>query len=241
MIEQYPQLIAALTAGLLGSAHCFAMCSGISGLIAVNSSVNALSTQLPLAVAYNAGRVISYALLGAIVAAFGAAIFSSIPGAATPVRIVGGLVIILVGLQIAFDIKLLAPLEQAGSVLWAKIAPAAKRLVPVRSLPAALALGLLWGWLPCGLVYSMLLLAAASGNAADGALVMTFFGLGTLPAMILTGVGTLQLSRLTRNSSVRTAAGLLLIVLGALTLAAPIRGLFYNSDNHYHSPRIQSR
>jgi sulfite exporter TauE/SafE len=234
-------LIAALTAGLLGSAHCFAMCSGISGLIAVNSSVNALSTQLPLAVAYNAGRVISYALLGAIVAAFGAAIFSSIPGAATPVRIVGGLVIILVGLQIAFDIKLLSPLEQAGSVLWAKIAPAAKRLVPVRSMPAALALGLLWGWLPCGLVYSVLLIAAASGNAADGALTMTFFGIGTLPAMILTGVGSLKLSQLTRKSGIRTAAGLLLLALGMLTIASPLSDLFTDTDNHSHAARIQTR
>ncbi len=241
MIDQYPQLIAALTAGLLGSAHCFAMCSGISGLIAVNSSVNALSTQLPLAVAYNTGRVISYAFLGAIVAALGAAVFSNIPSAVGPVRIIGGLIIVLLGVQIAFDVRLLGPLEQAGSALWKKIAPAAKLLVPVRSILGALALGLLWGWLPCGLVYSMLLLAAASGSATDGALVMTFFGLGTLPAMILTGVGTLQLSRLTRNSSVRSAAGLLLIVLGALTLAAPIRGLFYDSDNHSHPPRIQSR
>lgn len=223
MIEFVPLAGAALLAGLFGSAHCLAMCAGISGMISINAGVRALSTQLPLAIAYNLGRVASYALLGAVVAGFGDIAVAALPALAGPIRFVTGAIIVLIGLQLAFDLRLLAPVERAGLGLWKRIAPLARPLVPVVSVPRALALGLLWGFIPCGLVYSVLLLAATSANPAGGAMTMLAFGIGTMPAMVATGVGAYSLSRITGNR--RRAVGLLIVVLGLATLALPVAKL----------------
>ena len=238
MIEIAP-LAAAVVAGLLGSAHCLGMCAGISGMFAVNAGARALATQLPLAVVYNVGRVLSYAVLGAAVAAFGEAVVAVMPFIAGPVRLLGGLLIILVGLQIAFDWRLLAPVENAGLTLWSRIAPVAGRLLPVTTAPRAVALGLLWGLIPCGLVYSMLLVAASSANPVTGAAIMLSFGAGTLPAMLLTGLGALSLSRFAMRA--KTTAGLLVVGIGILTVAAPLASLLDAGDGamRHHSGLIQ--
>ena len=231
MIDVTP-LAAALVAGFLGSAHCLGMCSGISGMIAVKAGQRALSASLALAIAYNLGRLLSYAGLGAVVAAFGDAMVAAIPAIAGPVRLIGGALIILVGLQIAFNLRLLSPLEQAGLSLWTRIAPAAGKLLPANTLPRALGLGLLWGFIPCGLVYSVLLIAAASAEPLQGASIMFAFGLGTSPAMLATGLGALSLSRFAEK--LRPAAGLLVIAIGILTIAFPLSGLMGGSEHAMH-------
>ncbi len=224
MTELLPALTAALLAGLLGSAHCLGMCAGISGLFAVNSSVVTMRSQLPMALTYNLGRVLSYALLGVIVGVFGSVIVKASPTIASSVRILSGVVIILVGLKVAFDLRALNPIERMGATLWARIAPVAQQLVPVTSLPRALGLGLVWGWLPCGLVYSVLLIAASSAAPIDGAMIMFAFGFGTMPAMVMTGLGAAQLSQLMRRRRTRIGLGLLIVLLGALTIAMPLIG-----------------
>ncbi len=229
MIELLPILGAALLAGLLGSAHCLGMCGGISGMIAVNAGVTALSTQLPLAIAYNLGRITSYAVLGAIIGGLGQAAIMTVPAIAAPIRLASGAIIVLVGLQLVFDWRLLAPLERSGAVLWQRIAPLAKRLLPVSTLPRAFGLGLLWGWMPCGLVYSALLIAATTASSAGGALTMSVFGLGTMPAMVMTGIGAFRLSQTLGNA--RRAAGFLLIVIGLITLAMPIENMLIGGGN----------
>jgi sulfite exporter TauE/SafE len=222
MNELLPALSAAALAGLLGSAHCLGMCAGISGLFAVNASVAGLRNEVPFALTYNVGRVISYVVLGIVVAAFGSVVVKASPNVASGVRLLSGIVIILVGLKVAFDLKLLAVVERMGATLWSRIAPAAKGLVPVTSLPRALGLGLIWGWLPCGLVYSVLLIAATSANIAHGAMIMAAFGLGTMPAMVMTGLGAAKLSNLMRRKSARVGLGLLIVVMGLLTIAMPV-------------------
>jgi sulfite exporter TauE/SafE len=218
-----PLLGAAFITGLLGSAHCLGMCGGISGLFAVNATSASLRRDLPMAITYNAGRVLSYAVLGATVALVGQTIVGAIPRLTAPVRLLSGLLIVLVGLQVAFNWRALAPIEKAGAGLWRRVAPAARGLLPVTSAPRALGLGLLWGWLPCGLVYSVLLLAATSANAITGGLVMLAFGLGTMPAMIATGLSASKLSAY--MSRRRLGAGLLIVVLGLATLAMPVMKL----------------
>ncbi|MDH3611667.1 MAG: sulfite exporter TauE/SafE family protein [Gammaproteobacteria bacterium] len=222
MTELLPSLSAALLAGLLGSAHCLGMCAGISGLFAVNSGVATLRNELPFALTYNLGRVMSYAVLGIIVGSFGSVVIKASPAIAASVRILSGVIIILVGLKVAFDLRLLNPIERMGSTLWSRIAPAAQRLVPVTSMPRALGLGLVWGWLPCGLVYSVLLIAATSAAPVDGAAIMIAFGIGTMPAMVMTGLGAAQMSQLMRRRGTRVGLGLLIVVLGALTIALPL-------------------
>jgi len=230
--EALPLLAAAFVMGLLGSAHCFGMCAGLSGLFAVNASVASLRAQMPLAVAYNGGRVLSYAFLGVMVAMLGQTIVGTIPNIAAPVRFASGLLIVVVGLQVAFGWRFLAPVEKAGGQLWTRIAPAAKGLLPVTSTPKALGLGLLWGWLPCGLVYSVLLLAATTANALHGGLVMIAFGIGTMPAMIMTGISASRLAQF--MSRKRLGAGLLIVLIGALTLAMPVMKFAAGADNATH-------
>jgi len=223
--ELYPLLTAALLAGLLGSAHCLGMCAGISGLFSVNNSVASLRTQVPFALTYNLGRVISYAVLGLIVAAFGSVVVKASPGLAGAIRLLSGAIIILVGLKVAFDLRLLNIIERMGAGLWAKMAPVAQKLVPVTSLPRALGLGLVWGWLPCGLVYSVLMIAASSTQPLHGVAIMVAFGIGTVPAMALSGLGAARLSELMRRRSTRLGMGLLIVVLGLLTIAMPLTSL----------------
>jgi sulfite exporter TauE/SafE len=232
MTELIPALSAALLAGLLGSAHCLGMCAGISGLFAVNSSVATMRNELTYALTYNLGRILSYSLLGLIVGAFGSVIIKASPAVAGGVRMLSGIVIILVGLKVAFDLRFLNAIERMGSTLWSRIAPAAKNLVPVTSLPRALGLGFVWGWLPCGLVYSVLLIAATSADVASGAVIMLAFGLGTMPAMVMTGLGAARLSELMRRRGTRLGLGLLIVVLGALTIAMPVTAWLLPEPHH---------
>jgi len=230
--ESWPLLAAAFVTGFLGSAHCFGMCAGISGLFAINAEVQSLKQQLPQAIAYNTGRVLTYALLGLLVAALGKTAVSSIPDLAAPVRLASGLLIVLIGLQLAFNWRILAPLETAGSKIWRRIAPAAQGLVPVRTTTQALGLGLIWGWLPCGLVYSVLLLAATTAEPVHGGLVMIAFGLGTMPAMIATGVSASKLAQF--MSRKRLGTGLLIVLLGLATIAMPVMKLTGTQDHPGH-------
>jgi len=233
MTELWPVLATAFVTGFLGSAHCFGMCGGISGLFAINVSVASLKTQVPKAFAYNIGRILSYAFLGVAVAVIGKTLVSGIPDIAAPVRFASGVLIILVGLQLAFGWRILSPLESAGAKLWNRIAPAAKGLVPVETTTQALGLGLIWGWLPCGLVYSVLLLAATTAEPMSGGLVMVSFGLGTMPAMIATGLSASKLAQF--MSGKRLGAGVLIILLGLATIAMPVMKFTASSEQMQHS------
>jgi sulfite exporter TauE/SafE len=232
--DLFAALATAFLAGLVGSAHCLGMCGGISGLFALHSSVRGLHRQLPMALVYNAGRLASYALLGFAVAAAGSRFAALTPALGKPVRLVAGAVIVLIGLQIAFNFRALGFLERMGAAAWSRVSPLAGRLLPVNSLPRALGLGLLWGLVPCGLVYSMLLVAATSGHAVDGALVMLAFGIGTTPAMLLTGLGAARLAQLMQDRRTRLGAGLLIVMLGILTLLMPITALLSPGPHSHH-------
>ena len=235
MTDLWPQLTAAFVTGLLGSAHCVGMCGGISGLFAVNAAVRSLKTQAPKAIAYNVGRILTYAILGVVVALLGKTMVDSIPKLAAPVRLASGLLIILIGLQLAFNWRLLTPLENAGAKLWRTVAPTAKGLLPVESAGQALGLGLIWGLLPCGLVYSVLLLAASTADPVGGSLVMLAFGLGTMPAMIATGLSASKLSQFTSRN--RVGAGLLIVLIGIATIAMPVMKLTGSQDQSMHQHR----
>lgn len=215
MISAEAGLVAALVAGLVGSVHCFGMCGGIAGALGMAGGGRA-----SFAAAYSAGRIASYAVAGAIAGALGAGLAGA-AGLGPSLRLVMGIVLMLLGLQVAINLRLLAPLEAAGARLWRGLAPIARRFIPPRHAGQALALGALWGWLPCGLVYGMLAAAAGSGSALGGAAFMAVFGLGTAPAMIgLTWASGRSGTFLTARR--RRALGWLLVVFGAWTAATPL-------------------
>ncbi len=191
--------LAAFTAGLLGGVHCAAMCGGISCLLGGHGPDNA-APRRNFILAYNAGRVLSYTLAGVLAGTAGQAglmLRGSMP-LQQMFMFAAALSLCLLALYLAGVTPLVRSLEAAGAVLWRHVQPLTKRVLPVDSLAKALGLGMVWGWLPCGMVYAVLLLALSTGDALHSGLVMLAFGLGTLPNMLLLG-GLIRRMQGTRN------------------------------------------
>lgn len=214
-----PLLISALILGLLGGGHCLGMCGGLMGALTLAIPPEQRGRRLQLLLAYNLGRILSYATAGLLFGLAGWAVASS--PAAMLLRIVAGLLLISMGLYLGGWWSGLTRIEALGRGLWRHIQPVASRLLPVSSLPRALLLGALWGWLPCGLVYSTLLWAASQGDALESGLLMLAFGLGTWPVLLATGMAAERLTALLRRRGVRMAGGLLVILFGLWTLPGP--------------------
>ncbi|AXM98651.1 sulfite exporter TauE/SafE family protein [Pseudomonas plecoglossicida] len=218
-----PDLLAllgsALVLGLLGGGHCLGMCGGLMGALTLAIPPEQRGRRARLLLAYNLGRILSYACAGLLLGLAGWAVASS--PAALALRVVAALLLIAMGLYLAGWWSGLTRIEALGRGLWRHVQPVASRLLPVSSLPRALLLGALWGWLPCGLVYSTLLWAASQGNAGYSAALMLAFGVGTLPVLVATGLAAERVNRLLRRRSVRMAGGLLVILFGMWTLPGP--------------------
>ncbi len=237
----------AFITGLASSLHCLGMCGGaISALmltakprtsranivtfpIALLSSARpvavlpaAAKTNLPLVLAFNGGRILSYGVAGAVAGTLGSGAGALLLSDAMPLRLAlflfANIIMLLTGLYIAGWTTGLAPLERAGQYLWRHISPLASKFLPVETCPQAALLGGLWGWIPCGLVYAMLVVALASGSAVNGAATMIAFGLGTLPAMTAAGMLSAQMKTRLRDKRLRIAAGLVVIVMALLGL-----------------------
>ncbi|WP_439888729.1 sulfite exporter TauE/SafE family protein [Pseudomonas sp. MBLB4123] len=219
MTELAPQLLSALILGLLGGGHCLGMCGGLMGALTLAIPAEHRARRLRLLLGYNLGRILSYALAGLLLGLAGWALASS--PAALGLRVLAALLLIAMGLYLAGWWSGLTRIEALGGGLWRHIQPLTRRLMPVTDLPKALVLGALWGWLPCGLVYSTLLWAASQGDALDSAALMLAFGLGTLPVLLASGLAAERLTALLRRRGVRTAGGLLVILFGLWTLPGP--------------------
>lgn len=206
--------------GLMSSTHCLGMCGGIAGML--NYSLAADIRERPrrlllFNLGYNGGRLGSYTLAGAALAA-GGGLLAGFAGAVSPLlmSLLGTLFLAAVGLYIAGLFPRFARVEALGRPVWRRLEPLGRRLLPVRSLPQAVAFGLIWGWLPCGLVYSALLYSLATGSAAQGALFMLFFGLGTLPMLLTAGIMASRVVVFLGRPTWRRVAGLSIVALSPL-------------------------
>lgn len=202
-------LLSAFLIGIAGSVHCVGMCGGIVG--AFSFAIPKQQSDTLYLLAYNLGRISSYALAGAITGVLGAYFSSSSTYGLSVLNIISAIMLILLGLYIGGWWKVLTHLERAGSVLWQYVSPIGRRLIPFRSPFYAIPYGMIWGWLPCGLVYSTLSWSLASGSAYQGAMVMLCFGLGTLPAMLLLGTSASQIRPFLTKSYVRQTIALILL------------------------------
>ena len=203
--------LALFLVGLLGGTHCVGMCGGIVGALSMGGA-----PRLSLHLAYNAGRITSYAVAGGLVGALGGA--SLALAGQLPLRIalylLANLMLIALGLYLMGLTRALAFSERLGQNLWRRIQPSTRRFLPAHSITQAFPLGLLWGWLPCGLVYSALATALTAGSASKGALLMLAFGLGTLPNLLLAGFLLARLRHWVQQLAVRVVAGLLVAAFG---------------------------
>ena len=219
MLELAPLLVSAVILGLLGGGHCLGMCGGLMGALTLAIPPEQRGKRLQLLLAYNLGRVFSYALAGFAVGLAGWAVAGS--KAELVMRTLAALLLIAMGLYLAGWWSGLTHIEALGRGLWRHIQPLTRRFMPVSSVPRALMLGGLWGWLPCGLVYSTLLWASSQGSAVNSALLMLAFGLGTWPVLLATGLAAERITALLRKRGTRMAGGLLVILFGIWTLPGP--------------------
>ena len=244
MIVTVSGLLPVFVVGLLGSVHCAGMCGGIVGALSVASpSGRAVPVAVPVVahvvpsrpagpalasvLAYNLGRIGSYMLAGALAgsAGQGARALARLPDLQAGGYWMANLMLVLLGLYLMDAWRGLARLEQAGQLVWRHVRPLLRRLQPFDGPGRMLAAGALWGWLPCGMVYSVLVTAMLSGSTAGGALLMLAFGLGTLPMLLGLGLLGARLRACLRVRGVRVACGALVLGFGLLGLARAAGGL----------------
>lgn len=213
-------LAAALLAGIAASGHCLGMCGGIAGALAMRRPDATFASKLGLALAYNLSRITSYAVAGAIAGLLGRTLLKAVDVAPLSIafRVVAGLIMLAAAARLLFGWRLLDPIESAGAGVWRRVAPWAGRQGRSGGLGGAVGLGLAWGWLPCGMTYSMLLLAATTASVPNGAAVMLAFGLGTLPSMVGATVAFERIARsVSSRATLRNVAGILLLAFGLWT------------------------
>ena len=224
--------LAAFSMGLFGSPHCLGMCGGIVTAFGLSMQHVSDSKKNGLILTYHLGRLISYSLLGLIASLVGVAIFQSIMSNSAP-RIVLGAVLVLIGLAM-LGLPLFNQLEKVGMRFWQSLAPIRKKVFPIDSFGKALFAGLLWGFLPCGVVYGALMMAIAGNNITTGAALMFVFGLGTMPMLIATQktVGMLQSN--IKHFRLRQINGVIMLLSGLAVIFIPMM-MHHNHNQGSHS------
>jgi sulfite exporter TauE/SafE len=218
------------------------MCGGIIGALSLSlpDSLRQQRTKHLLFISlYNIGRIISYSFAGLVVGTIGAgaSAYTDMSGGPSILRYTGVVLMIAIGLYLAGWLPQLSRVERIGLPIWRVLEPIGRRMVPVTTMPKALAYGLVWGWLPCGMVYFVLVWALTSGSAAQGAMTMAAFGLGTLPSLLGAGLAVSSLKRFTQSKTTRQLVGVLVIMMAIGSLLMPMGGHKHGhagSDQHAH-------
>lgn len=226
-------LVTAFLLGLFSSAHCIAMCGSVIGALTLTLPPEIREQQrkmLPYVLNYNIGRILSYGMAGGIVGLLASPLaeFNGLD----VLRYLSVIVMILMGLYLAGWFPKFAHAEKMGAPIWRKLQPIGQKLLPVRSFKQAFLLGAVWGWLPCGLVYAGLAVAATTADPLYAAAVMLAFGLGTLPAVMGAGMFAGMLASLARKPLFRQAAGVLIIIMALLLLLWPHDHHSHNAADH---------
>jgi uncharacterized protein len=217
--------LVAFAMGLFSSMHCIGMCGSIIGTLTLSLSPDIRNNKarlLPFVFNYNLGRVTSYTIAGGLAGIVGVLMimpFGELHGHRI-LQLLSALIMMSAGLYIAGWFPRFAYIEKIGTRFWKKIEPFGRKLIPVKTHTQAYLFGMVWGWLPCGLVYTALAVAATAGDVSKSALTMLAFGFGTLPAVMGVGIMTSVLTRLSRTQRFKQIIGLFMIIL-ALLAALP--------------------
>ena len=215
-------VFAALLLGLLASGHCVLMCGGITAALGIATARDAQGRpRRQLLFGYQLGRILSYTLAGLLIGTVGGALIAvlDVEYVRLGLRIAGAAALLLAALVMLGLVR--DPGSRFGKRLWPRLAPLGRRLLPVTTLPRAIAFGTIWGWMPCGFVYTILLVAALSAQPWYAAATMAAFGLGTLPAMLATSWAAPRFATWVNRRAVRRSAGAVLLASAILTLIAP--------------------
>ena len=212
-------LVSAFLMGLIGSTHCIGMCGGIISTLSTNFAGHSNTQSFLIQLFYNVGRISSYSLIGFLIGIFSSNLMVLLPDPHAFSMQVSGLFFILLGLYISQLLNSFKYLEGLGQKLWVRIEPFGRKYLPAQNPLDAWKLGLVWGWLPCGLVYSALALAMTQLNPLNAALTMLAFGLGTLPTLLLIGHFARNLQTMLQQKSIRMLLGLILTVYGIMQVS----------------------
>jgi len=213
---------AALILGIAASGHCLVMCGGISSALGLASARSPDGApRVPLIVAYQIGRIVSYAIAGALAGGVVGFVVDwlDMDAVRRGLRALSAVALVAAAL-VAFG-ALRDPGSRVGQLLWRRIAPIGRRLLPVTSAARALGFGMVWGWMPCGFAYTVILIAALEQDALRAAGTMLAFGMGTAPTMIALAYGARRAANFAAGGTARRVAGTVLICSAALTLLAP--------------------
>ncbi len=211
------QILSAFIIGLLGGSHCVVMCGGIVSAISLPSSN---TSPFVRSLFYNLGRISSYTFIGALFGGIGYALgfLGDIKTIQLGLSLFSAIILILMGLYITGWLNWLVKIELLGKRIWQKIEPLGRRWIPIEHHHQAYLVGAIWGWLPCGLVYSVLIWSLSAGSAINGALLMLAFGLGTLPNLLAMGWFSQTLTGLLHKQWVKQVAGLVIIAFALVQL-----------------------
>jgi sulfite exporter TauE/SafE len=237
----WPMLASAALVGLAGGVHCVGMCGGIVAALAGATGQRQPGMRLHLA--YSVGRILSYGVAGALAGGAGG-VLGWAGSAALGARgsmvgqslfmLAASLMLIMLGLYLSGLAPAVRHLESLGAGLWRRLQPLARPLLPAATPVRAAALGAIWGFLPCGLVYAMLVTAMATGSPALGAAVLVAFGLGTLPNLLAVGLWLSRFRAIVRAPRARLVAGAAVCMFGLYGLVLFGQGLASGGNPHAH-------
>jgi len=215
--------LTAFIIGLMGGVHCIGMCGGIVSALSFSQSQLPNQTRLSvfsLLLSYNLGRLFSYTIAGALMGGIGwlAIHWLDMRQLQLLLQFLAGLFMLLLGLYLSGWWPILLHLEKLGGRVWNKLEPIGRKFIPVTGPTQAVILGLIWGWLPCGLVYSVLVWSVSAGGFVEGGLLMLSFGLGTLPNLLAMGLFANRLRSWLHHVWVRQLAGSMVMLFGVWSL-----------------------
>jgi uncharacterized protein len=213
-----PEFLSAMAIGFLGGGHCLGMCGGIVSAVSLTIPRNQSVTLLNLG--YNFGRILSYIIAGFLAGSIGLLLINTAGGKGLQLGLdlIAALFIIALGLYLSGILNVLKFTENLGAKLWQFIEPVARKFYPFQTLPKAIIAGILWGYIPCGMVYGMLAWAVTSADPATGAWYMLGFGIGTLPNLLAIGIFANKVRPILNNSKIKLVAGLAIVAYGVYRL-----------------------
>ncbi len=232
----WPNLTAAFVAGLIGSIHCFGMCGGIASALQLAIPNQSSFSKWLYLINFNLGRIISYSLLGWLSGwlGFGAAKAIGADLGMNILRFAGAIFLLLMACYIGRWWMILSQFERLGIKLFNPIKNLGKKFLPLKHPGQAFSVGIFWGWMPCGLVYSSLAFAASSANASESAQRMLAFGLGTLPAVVFMGHMANSLRVWLQKPATKQLAAISLVLVAVWTIQPLIMALV-NTPHTTHS------
>lgn len=230
-------LSAAFLIGLVSTVHCIGMCGSIMGALSLSLPARIRDNKVhrfSFVTCYNLGRILSYSLAGLIAGSIGIGLFegSGFSSGHTVLQAIGAIMMVAIGLYLAGWLPQLSYFEKAGAPVWRRLEPIGRSMMPVDTFGKAFIYGMVWGWLPCGLVYTVLIWTLTSGSAINGAMTMMAFGLGTLPTLIAAGVMTSWLTRFAQSPTTRRTIGVLIILMALASLYFSI-GIDHSEHMHH--------